>query len=1462
MNQINEVDKPIVKKTIVVYAGRFQPFHKGHYAAYSKLVSKFGSDNVYIGTSNDTSGPKSPFTFNEKKKIATTMFGIPQSRFVNIKNPYKPVEILKGFDEKTTQYVAAVGEKDAARLQGKYFKAYNGKAGYGYEEIGYVYPVPAEQNPISGTDVRNYLGGDDVDKAKKFFLRAYPKFNQSIFDIITDKIKSKKVKSLSEYSIRSMGTGTALDFGPRPASYIDDEDSDISEDGLPGGAFTGLVSSAGYIGGAPKPKDVKKLSKKLHKGDIAQSHTKYVYDPISEILSNIAAEELFNEFVKGYFNEAETNPMLDKDIDYTRTNGEKAKIKVRDALRLKKDHPAHIQAKKILGTEKPQPKAETKPEDTSDKDKKDKSDKQPVEKGDKEAPKVTEPDKLSGTELKSDAEQTPDEKRDEKLKQSIDTEKEKLSDEDKQHLDNLNNPESKERKGLLGALKKGMKAIGGGVKHMIQHKKEMIGGSIDAVKSLATGGKLGMVKDDKGKSVHWSDFAKTDAKGKPHMEDVPVYKKDSHGHSVKGKDGKPIQDTDKKGNPKTEKKPIFFESNSEEKELFEKSWGESKKQKGALKGLAIETALLVGSIAVTGGLIGGVSAASKGAGVAGIAKGAASKIAYKFGGGHFAQYLAKDIVKHSAFESLGASGLQASAGGIALGASGIFEAVKDENVDPKRFMKNYIGKTIETIKNYKLSDEQMLDVIKRYKEEEPKGDAQDLLKESVSKSKIQNISDFVEYSTKRLKLKDKPSIKLILSNTYSEQNSTLGGYSPDTKDIMVVVPKRMTADICRTIAHELIHRKQDEMGYIKDRNTAGQTGSPIENQANALAGILLRDYGKINKSIYLEGLVLNEVSNMNGGNGSEARPDGAFLPKGAARKLGASDGYNNSDKWYTYGGYIQLEFPKADAIFGDEDQNKLIIQYVASNLPRQTQQPTKFTKNPDKAKIISEMGRNDIHFKNIFQHYRDGDSKMKQKIAKAVTGNPYAKIKEILKELREMEYIDIVEIEDEIGIPIKEFKNIDNTRYEVPASPPVVGDQIDVFNYTKPKVIKENIEEWNQLLLEGGAYGHMSHPFDDMELTFGQLKDIISKALDGELGVVREKTDGQALAISWKNGRLIAARNKGHLQNAGANAMGIEDVASKFAGRGGLTDAYNYAMRDLSTAIAGLSNKQRSKIFNEGKCFMNIEVIWPTSVNVIPYGQALLVFHNTTCYNESGVAISSDQSAAGILAGMIKQVNADVQSKYTIQGPPITSIPKNQNLSSLKEKYLTKLSKLQSEFGLAAADTMALYHQSWWEDYIDKNTPAKIDSVTKESLVKRWAFGDKSFRLNTISNEDIVKWAIDTDKMNVAKQQKENMQPFEEIFLGVGADVLTFVSSVLTVHPDAAIRNMKERLKDTADKVRKVGNTAQIQKLKMELTRLSKLGGIDKIVASEGLVFFYNGKTYKLTGSFAALNQILGIFYE
>jgi len=885
-------------------------------------------------------------------------------------------------------------------------------------------------------------------------------------------------------------------------------------------------------------------------------------------------------------------------------------------------------------------------------------------------------------------------------------------------------------------------------------KELQIGGAIKLK------GKLGAVKDKDGKNRHWSEFASVGRGGGPEWEEVEVDVTDSHGHPT--------------GKKKTEKRPKVSEyASDEEKELFNQSWERSKKQKKDCKNFAITAGLLLGSMAVGGAGVAAVKAVAAGssAGAVGAAAGSGAAGAFTHGVAGFGLHLGKDIAKHATLEAMGMGGVSAASTGAALSTAtlGILENIDGKNENNK-FLLNVIRKVVEKMEKYKLSDEQLLKSIEDYKKNKPKQDAADLLKENLSETKQQSIQHFVEFATQRLKLKETPKISLVGGREFAEVKTSLGGFDPISKEIYVATEGRLTADILRTLAHEMVHRKQDELGLVRNPEKDGADGSPIENQAHAVAGILMREYGRINKQIY------------------------------------------NED--------INVDVDKGDTVLMGKFKNKKVqVKDIGQD---QHGMPTINGKQATTFRKVDEMGSNDVHLANVMNLYKNATFRKRINAYLFGRANMPANPNAVARELRNMDYKEITQMEKELNI-------------------------------------QPDLNEG--LLLEGGAYGHMSHPFDDMDLTFGDLQNIITGALNGDLGVVREKTDGQALAISWKNGRLIAARNKGHLANAGARAMGIEDVASKFGGRGGLTDAYNYAMKDLSAAISSLSEAQRKKIFNEGKCFMNLEVIWPQSVNVIPYGQALLIFHNTTCYDENGVAVGADQGASSTLAGMIKQVNADVQSKYTIQGPPVTEIPKSEDLSSKKGKYLSKLKKLQSEFGLSDGDTVAMYHQSWWENFIDKKSPVKVDKLTKEALVRRWAFGDKSFRLNTISNPKLQEWAIQNDKVNVAKQQKDNIKPFEEIFLGVGADVLDFVGSVLTVHPDKAIRAIKNKFKSVASDVRSGGDKTKIQKLRQELKRLNSLGGIDRVVASEGIVFFYNGKTYKLTGTFAPLNQILGLFY-
>jgi hypothetical protein len=55
-------------------------------------------------------------------------------------------------------------------------------------------------------------------------------------------------------------------------------------------------------------------------------------------------------------------------------------------------------------------------------------------------------------------------------------------------------------------------------------------------------------------------------------------------------------------------------------------------------------------------------------------------------------------------------------------------------------------------------------------------------------------------------------------------------------------------DVLRTVAHELTHKHQHERESVP--SDAGETGSPYENEANARAGILMRDYGRLHPELF------------------------------------------------------------------------------------------------------------------------------------------------------------------------------------------------------------------------------------------------------------------------------------------------------------------------------------------------------------------------------------------------------------------------------------------------------------------------------------------------------------------------------------------------------------------------------------------------------------------------------------
>ncbi len=418
---------------------------------------------------------------------------------------------------------------------------------------------------------------------------------------------------------------------------------------------------------------------------------------------------------------------------------------------------------------------------------------------------------------------------------------------------------------------------------------------------------------------------------------------------------------------------------------------------------------------------------------------------------------------------------------------------------------------------------------------------------------------------------------------------------------------------------------------------------------------------------------------------------------------------------------------------------------------------------------------------------------------------------------------------------------------------------------------KEHVLKEKELLLMGGAYGHMAHPFDDYGLTFGDLKEIIRLGLQGKLDKeegVTEKLDGQNLMVSVVDGKAVAARNKGNIKQGG---LSLDDVKNKFSNHiPAVRDAFVFSMTDLKSTLERMSKRDQESLFDNGSNWANLEIVYSPTKNVIDYdGPATIIFHGILKYDVPTAAAKGEVRSGGKkLASIINKINSKIKTKFSFKGPNVLKIAKAKDYSSKQSKFLGMLSRLQNEYKLSDADEVSLYHQHFWLEYImnggnSSDYPNVPDNILYP-LMKRWAFDDKSYKIPTIKKDlkeypEFLDWVLTTEKVDKVKMLKQNMKPFETLFFQVGAEILSNVSNWLAPNPDKTVQSLRADLEKAVKQVKNSKNTDTINKLKVQLQKIKEMGGLSTMVPSEGLVFKFKGKVYKFTGIFAPINQITGL---
>jgi hypothetical protein len=116
----------------------------------------------------------------------------------------------------------------------------------------------------------------------------------------------------------------------------------------------------------------------------------------------------------------------------------------------------------------------------------------------------------------------------------------------------------------------------------------------------------------------------------------------------------------------------------------------------------------------------------------------------------------------------------------------------------------------------------------------------DIISESAENDFIQS---FLPFAQKELGISELPEIRVV-AQVPDADGTTFGRYAPEENCVYVVAQGRHPKDALRTLAHELVHYKQDCEDRLHDE--AGATGSPEENEANAQAGVVMRNFNQAN----------------------------------------------------------------------------------------------------------------------------------------------------------------------------------------------------------------------------------------------------------------------------------------------------------------------------------------------------------------------------------------------------------------------------------------------------------------------------------------------------------------------------------------------------------------------------------------------------------------------------------------
>lgn len=395
-------------------------------------------------------------------------------------------------------------------------------------------------------------------------------------------------------------------------------------------------------------------------------------------------------------------------------------------------------------------------------------------------------------------------------------------------------------------------------------------------------------------------------------------------------------------------------------------------------------------------------------------------------------------------------------------------------------------------------------------------------------------------------------------------------------------------------------------------------------------------------------------------------------------------------------------------------------------------------------------------------------------------------------------------------------------------------------------------------MFEGGAAGHMKHVYDYTELTLRDIKGIIRNLFSGKVEDITEKLDGMNIQCTMNNeGKVVFIRNKGDL-NSETGGMSRSDVEAKWAGKESVANVYLQAYDTIEKVF----KKIGKKFFNPDKntkILANCECITAGKTNILMYANAQVDFHNLWVYtreDEDSKWQKSDVTESG-LSTLEKACDGIDGAQLT----PKVIIRVTEKSNELLVSYIKQIDAIFKDDGCSERSTIDDYCRARFEKICESRHKWIMSSKEgEEALYNRWFNDDKSVKLTVLKKI----YADNVDDLNNIDYKKiviECTKPLDTFFSKLGNSIISLCDGLVNAGAESAVIDaLGADLEEITSEVRKKGSVELNDKLTRNLNRLAELG--NQINATEGIVFKVGDKIMKITGSFAAINQVINLRFS